>query len=71
MVLPVAQHAEDHTPLGEFPDPIDSLCKQRNGHKRATSCLASLRCSACARLPWCHHPHNRACVWQPGKLRQQ
>lgn len=80
MVLPVAQQGEDHTPHafhGEFPDPTDSLCKERDGHKRATSCPASHRCRPCAHLPQCHHPtlafqsHNSACVWQPGKLRQQ
>lgn len=73
MFLPVPQQGEDHTPHafhGEFPDPTASLCKQRNGHKRATSCLTSLHCSACARLPQCQHPtlaflsHNRACAWE-------
>lgn len=32
MVLPVAQQGEDHTPHafhGEFPDPTDSLCRER------------------------------------------
>lgn len=57
MLLPVAQQGEDHTPHAFHENSQTLLCKQRNGHKRATSCLTPLLCSACARLTQHHPPH--------------
>lgn len=81
MFLPVAQQGQDRTSRafsGEFPDPVDSLCEQRDGREtcRIPFCIPPPQRLVLARprvttLVWIACPAVRLVFWQRGKLRQR